>query len=271
MHRWIAAIVVAAAAAISGSAQTLYIPAAANAEGVNQTRWRTDLEVKAEGEQAATFRIELLESGVDNSAAMSLDGIAGAGSCVRFSNLLETGFGFTGTGALRLTATSGRILATSRTFNDDPHGTYGQTVPAVAEGGSTPFGSRVTLIQLSRSGDPATGFRTNIGLVNVVGRSITVTVDLFLADGSPLGSITRTLKPFEHRQINDAFHAAGADDVGDGFAVVRTLTDGGRFIAYASVVDNRSGDAVFLLGQAEVTPAPADPRLVVLESFLRPG
>jgi hypothetical protein len=98
-----------------------------------------------------------------------------------------------------------------------------------------------------------------------------VDVELFAADGSSLGTVSRNLRAFEHKQVNDVFHAAGADDVADGYAVVRTTTAGGRFICYASVVDNGSGDAVFIPGATEVDPLPPQPRLAVLESFLRPG
>jgi hypothetical protein len=35
-------------------------------------------------------------------------------------------------------------------------------------------------------------------------------------------------------------------DVPDGFAVLRTTTPGGAFLAFASVVDNRSGDPIFI-------------------------
>jgi hypothetical protein len=37
--------------------------------------------------------------------------------------------------------------------------------------------------------------------------------------------------------------------VTDGYALVQTLTPGARFFAYASVVDNRSGDPVFIAAQ----------------------
>ena len=271
MHRWIAAFVMVATTAVGASAQILYIPAAANAEGVNETRWRTDLELKAEGGEAATFTVVLLESGQNNSDPLSLDGTIGPEQCVRLANVLETGFAFTGTGALRITVTNGRILATSRTFNDDPNGTYGQTVPAVAESEAISFGSHVTLIQLSRSSDPEAGFRTNIGAVNVVDRTVRVEIELFLADGSFLGTISGNLRPFEYRQFNDVFEKVGADDVGDGYAVVRTTTEDGRFIAYASVVDNGSGDPVFLLGAPDDPTGPMQERLVVFEGFMRPG
>lgn len=271
MSRWIVGIVAAVMTTANISAQTLVLPAAANAEGANQTNWRTDLQIKAPETQAATFTIELLESGKDNSTPIAVEGTVGAGESLRFGNILDTEFGFTGTSALRLTATEGRILATSRTYNDDPGGTYGQTVPAVAAEDGFGFGTEATLILLSRSPDPSTGFRTNIGFVNLVGAQTGMEIDLFAADGTELGTVTRNLKPFGYRQVNDVFHAVGADDVPDGYAVVRTTSEGGRFIAYASVVDNGSGDAVFLLGEAESTAAPALDRLVVFESFLRPG
>jgi hypothetical protein len=271
MYRWIAGITLAAASAAVVSAQTLYIPASANAEGVNDTRWRTDLQVKAQGTESAAFTIELLESGTDNSAPATIDAAVGAGESLRFGNILENEFDFTGTAALRVTATEGRILATSRTYNDDPGGTYGQTVPAVAEENGFGYGTEATLILLSRSPDPSSGFRTNIGFVNLTGAQTRMEIDLFTADGASLGTVTRTLKPYEHRQVNDVFHAVGADDVPDGYAIVRTTSEDGLFIAYASVVDNGSGDAVFLLGEAEIAVLPVQDRLVVFESFLRPG
>ena len=271
MTRWIVGIVIAAMTTATVTAQTLYIPAAANAEGINQTRWRTDLQVKAQGTEAATFTIELLESGNDNSAPMTLEHTVGAGESLRFGNLIESEFGFTGTAALRVTATEGGILATSRTFNDDPDGTYGQTVPAVPADDGFGFGREATLILLSRSPDPSTGFRTNIGFVNLVDTQTRVVIDLFSADGTALGSLTRSLKPYEHRQVNDIFHAAGADDVPDGYAIVRTTSEDRLFITYASVVDNGSGDAVFILGEAAITSVPSLARLVVFESFMRPG
>ena len=271
MHRWIAILLAALLATAGGSAQTLYVPAAANAEGVNQTRWRTDLQVKATDGGDATFTVELLETGRANTDPTAIERTLAAGESLRLGNLLDSAFGFTGTAALRVAATDGRILVSSRTYNDAPAGTYGQTVPGVPEEATTATGARATLIQLSRSPDPSAGFRTNVGFVNVTDGTISVDVELFAADGSSLGAVSRNLRAFEHKQVNDVFHAVGADDVVDGYAVVGTASAGGRFICYASVVDNGSGDAVFIPGATEVDPLPAQPRLAVLESFVRPG
>ncbi len=260
--------------AAGAMAQTLYVPAAAHIEGVNHTRWRTDLQVKAHGGEAATFVVELLQRDADNTEPLAIERNLGPGESLRMTDILETGFGLTGAGALRIRATSGRILVSSRTYNDDPDGSYGQAVPSVAEDQATGSPHHVALIQLSRSPDLETGFRTNIGLVNVSGVPITIEIGLYLADGTFIGSLTADLLPFGFHQVNDIFHLAGEDAVADGYAIVGTGTEGGRFIAYASVVDNRSGDAVFLLGQPDVVapePPPAQERLVVFESFVRPG
>jgi hypothetical protein len=145
-------------------------------------------------------------------------------------------------------------------------------VPAVPDAEAVVHGRDATLILLSRSPDPASGYRTNLGLVNLAPAATRVEIELHTANGTLLDTLSRSLKPYEHRQLNDVFGSVGADDVPDGFAVVRTTSQQGRFLAYASVVDNGSGDAVFLLAQDEpVGQLPAAPRLVVFESFLRPG
>lgn len=271
MLKWIATMLATLTMAVAASAQTLYIPASANASGANQTNWKTDLQIKARGDSAAAFTIELLETSKNNTDPVVIEGTVEAGESRRFANVLETEFGHTGTAALRLIAIEGGIIATSRTFNDDPRGTFGQTVPAVADSDGLAFGSRATLILLSRSPDPSMGFRTNIGLVNLVASSTIVEVNLYQADGSLIGSLNRTLKPFEHRQLNDVFHMAGADDVADGYAVVHTNSEDGRFLTYASVVDNGSGDAVFILGDPDNALVSSEERFVVFEAFFRPG
>lgn len=271
MLRSLAIFILAVITAFTVSAQTLVVPASANAEGANNTRWRTDLQVKAQGEDGASFTVELLKSRKANTDPLIVDFSVAAGESLGLVNFIETGFEYTGTAALRITPTDGHILATSRTYNDAPSGTYGQTVPAVNEDNAISFGDEAALIQLSRSPDPTTGFRTNIGFVSLSDQRIEVAIDLYLADGTDLGDLVYQLKAFEYRQINDVFAAAGATDVADGYAMVRTTSEDESFIAYASVVDNGSGDAVFVLGQTEIAVTPVQDRFVVLESFLRDG
>lgn len=89
------------------------------------------------------------------------------------------------------------------------------------------------------------GFRTNVGLVNAASVGIDVEVRLHLWDGTLLGSRTYRLRPYESIQRNEVFREVTNDDVEDGYAVLETATPGGRFLAYASVVDNGSDDPSF--------------------------
>jgi hypothetical protein len=252
--------------------EELFVPVAAHSSGVGETEWRSDLEVKAQGSDPATFTIELLVANQSNTAPMSATYTVGAGKSIRFEDLLETVFGYTGSAALRITPTSGRLLANSRTYNDDPDGTYGQYIPASPASSALAEGVSGALIHLSSSSNPASGYRSNVGLLNVSAASISLEIDLFNANGDLLGTVAVTLLPYELRQINDIYRQVSDDDVADGYVLIRLLTPDGRYFAYASVVDNRSGDAIFIPAQEDDAPiVEEEERFVVFEAFMRHG
>jgi hypothetical protein len=233
--------------------EPIYVAASAHVAGAAGTNWRTDLEIHSWGDETADYTIEMLKHGTNNSNPRSESFSLGAGQSARFEDVLETVFGFTGAAALRVTPTSGNLLVTSRTYNllgagNDlglPAGaTFGQYIPGVTTEHAIGRGEEGRLIQLSHSRDDAVGSRTNLALVNAVDRRIDVKIGLFSADGNPLGTVDRSLAPFEYRQLNKVFATVTGGDVADGYAVVETTTEGGRFFALASVVDNSTGDPV---------------------------
>lgn len=256
------------AAATPVGAQELYIPAAAHSPGAAGTVWRTDLEVMAGGGEAASFTVELLEQRHNNSSPLSAAFSLAAGESLRLGDVVGEVFGFEGSGALRLTATEGSVLATSRTYNDSAAGTFGQFIPACEADAAAEPESGYVLLQLAESAS----YRTNVGFVNATGGELDLEVELHAASADLLGAVQATLRPYEMRQISNIFAEVTAQEVEDGYAVVRTVTDGGRFFAYASVVDNLSGDAVFIPAQLDRRAA-VEPqsRVVVFEAFMRPG
>ena len=64
-----------------------------------------------------------------------------------------------------------------------------------------------------------------------------------------LGIRDATLRPYEMDQYDKIFDDVGAGTVNNGYAVVRVTTEDGKVLAYASVVDNRSGDPVYVQAQ----------------------
>jgi quinol monooxygenase YgiN len=238
----------------STAGEPLFLAAAANLPGLAGTRWRTDLELKALGDGGVTLQVELLERDRDSSSTRSVTLMIEGGRSRRLVNVLDELFNYQGAAALRLTPLSGQVLATSRTFTRDAAGgSFGQFMPVVPESEATSVGESAELIQLT--GIPGTpGFRTNIGLVNVTSTAIEVIVDLHGADGGLLGTQMVTLAPLEFRQLGEVLAGLGQGPIGDACASVTTSTVGGAFLAYASVVDNQTGDAILIPGIGVVNP-----------------
>ena len=247
-----------ASAPVASPPDTLYLAASAHSSGVQGTNWRSDAAVLCVGPEACSFTVEALLHGRDNSAPASVQYDLASGTVLRMDDLLATEFGIDGSAALRVTPSAGAVIATSRTFNllgpGNPAGlpagaTFGQSIPALRHDQVIEYGDEGRLIQLEQGADDASGFRTNIGFVNVTASALDVTVALYRADGAKLATTTLALAPYEYRQITKMFLSAGAGTVVDGYAVVRTTTVGGRLLAYASVIDNLTGDPIFVPAQ----------------------
>ena len=231
------------------SSDIVFVPAGAHATGTAGTNWRTDLEVHNPGTVQARFTLSLLKKDADNGspqgATFTLDG----GKSTRYLDVLASsavGFGFSGAGTLRVTPWAGTVMVTGRTYNDQPGGTYGQFIAGEAQDAAIPSGQEARLVQISQSVTAGVGFRTNLGIVNASATPVTVEVKLFRGDGSYLGVQNHTLPAYGFKQVNEVFKTVTTQDVADGYAVLRTTTSGGSFFAYASVIDNTSGDPILI-------------------------
>jgi hypothetical protein len=87
---------------------------------------------------------------------------------------------------------------------------------------------------------------------------VDVDVELYTSSGNLLGIVSRTLEPYEMIQVNRIFDQVGAGLVQSGFAVVKVDSADGKILAYASVIDNQSGDPVYVAAQALVPGTPFD-------------
>ena len=233
----------------SSSGQPLFVPAAAHVAGAAGTNWRTDLEVHNPGTETATFTVELLERDVSNTSPESESFSLEPGTSLRLADVLWEVFGFSGAAALRITPTSGTVMATSRTYNDVPGGTYGQFIPAVPGPPGEGVAAVGRVVQLSSSASDASGFRTNIGLLETGGQAVNVNLGLYNGEGVRLGEIALRLGPHESVQLNRVFREVTGETVGNGYAVVTTQYLNRKVLVYASVVDNLTGDPVYLPGE----------------------
>jgi PKD repeat protein len=223
------------------------VPAVAHLDGANGSLWRTDLELFNGSETEQTLSLELLlrdQSGTPAAEAATIE--LAPGTATRIEDVLDSLFSTSGAGALWVTFEEQGIIVTSRTYTDSEQGTYGQQVPAYLTSQALLPLDRGRLIQLAHSPDGETGFRTNLGLVNDCSRWMSVRVDLYGDNGDLLGSRSYTLQPSTVRQINNVFAEVTTSPVSNGFAVVSSTTPGCRLYTYASVVENRSNDPIFI-------------------------
>jgi len=234
-------------AATQGS--VLFVPGSAHVSGAAGTNWRTDLEVANPGDSQASFTVALLKRNQGNPSPPTKTFTLGSGKAVRYEDVLATVFGFSGAAALRISVDEGMVAVTSRTYNATSSGTYGQFIDGLQEGIAIQAGQEGRLIQLTHKRSASSGYRTNIGFVNATASGLALKADLYRADGSLLGGRSYNLAPYEYRQIDKIFEGVTSSDVEDGYAVLYTTTNGGSFFAYASVVDNRTGDPVYITPQ----------------------
>lgn len=260
------AVTCALALTETDTTDAIYIPGAAHVAGSNNTSWRTDLELRSVGTIGTRVRIDLLREGRDNTSYPSVTLELPAGQAQRYEDVLDTLFGFEGTATLRIAILDGDVRATSRTFNTTPEGTFGQYIGGTDFSDIFATGNDATLIQLTSSPSNDSGFRTNLGLVNLEGFPVSIDIDLYLADLTNLGRVSVDLEPYEYDQIDGIFSRVTSDPVADGIAITRAATTGARYLTYASVIDNLTGDPIYIPGlpnhgtiqTATPTPSPTE-------------
>jgi hypothetical protein len=69
---------------------------------------------------------------------------------------------------------------------------------------------------------------------------------LYDAVGAFLDERRVTLPPFGFHQVNRVLSGLAGGEHAAAMATVRSDSEGARYFAYASVIDNRSGDPVFV-------------------------
>ncbi len=217
------------------------ISAAANAAGLNNTNWLTDLDLYNPGADDVTATLAFLPGAADNTSVVSVDAVIPAGQTRTFSDVVGDFLGSEGSGSIRITSTE-NVIAASRTFNTSEDGTFGQFIPGMAISQAITPGSEARLNGLA--GNEA--FRTNLGFANASVSPATLSVDLVAADGTIIGHIEEILQPWGWLQLNRVFETAGTGSVEAASAIVRNLSTTASIFAYASVVDAATGDPTFV-------------------------
>jgi hypothetical protein len=223
-----------------GQITAYYIPAAARAEGVG-TYWVTDVAVANLTDSSAVVNVAYLEKDRNNTTPMNVSFALDTGEQMLLADVFDTLFGSTSAnGGLRLTASAQDVKATSRTYNAaGASGTYGQFIPAIEMNEALAPGVIGALLQLQEN----SSFRTNIGLLNRTAVEAQVEIKFYRSNGSQSGTRIMTLRAYEMKQFNIRTYSGQLES---GYALISVLSEDARVFIYASVVDNESGDPIYI-------------------------
>lgn len=217
------------------------LPACAHSKGGYGSFWKTDLSICNFSNSTQYLKIDLLKAGEDNSSPLNFSFSIEGNRCMGYEDIFWEKFQYEGSGALKISSTSDKILIESRTYNDNPKGTYGQFIPSFKKDQILKTGEIGFLTFLKRDQN----FRTNIGFSSLSENSIEIKLEIFSPEGIKIGEKMVNLLPFGFIQLNDVL-SEFSQNLNYGFAIVSSSTSNAYFTSYASVVDNQSNDPIFV-------------------------
>ena len=158
------------------------------------------------------------------------------------------------TGGIRITSAA-PVIVTSRIYNDQRasgRGTFGQFVPGTARNQQWRRGVMTQLANRAITANPE-GSRTNLGFFNTNPSTVTIRLELRLPDGTLIAASNGVLAALTQQQGHISAYFPGVDlDNRPNLTV--TFDASAPIIGYASVVDNVSGDSIFVPAQQDTAP-----------------
>jgi hypothetical protein len=243
---------------------SLIIPAVGHAAGIGDSLFVSDVRIANISAQPMKYQLNFTLTHTDatqsgQSTTIQVD----PGATMALDDILTSFFGSGSDGATALgvleirplTSTQGNFsspvsiqtVASSRTYNSTPTGTFGQYIPAIPFSqfiSQAPAGAAKTVLSLQQIAQSA-AYRTNFGIVEGAGEPANVLVHIFNNAGVEVASpIAISLLPGEHQQRN--LLAENGITLADGRFEVEVVSATGRVTAYASVIDNLTNDPLMV-------------------------
>lgn len=226
-----------------------FVPTAARGSGRSGSFWMTDVDILNGGNTRATFQYLWLPRDTDNAEpAGSVEFVLEPGEAIRHTDVLNAAFGVSdGTdayGALAVLSDGENLYLYSRTYTMRSSGaTYGQGIPGYPMSALIPAETRKRLMFFTEN----QSFRSNIALLNGVGSPITVMWQRFNAAGVMVDEGSAELPAWGTTQINKVFEAEAPIEAA--YIDVWTETPDAAFLAWGSVLDNRTSDPATIFPQ----------------------
>lgn len=249
-------------------ANALIIPSVGHLDGIS-SHWQSDIRVANTSQQSVKYQLTFTPDDAAKGVKQTFIDVD-AGATTALDDMIKTWYGVgslgeTANGVLEIrpannpgkggpanddVSVSLTTVASSRAYNVTSQGTLGQFIPALPFSGfvgraldSAHAATVLGLQQIAQNND----FRTNLGVVEASGQPVSVLVSAFDSNGSKLLDFPLDLKGGQQVQLN-SFLAQNKISLADGRFEVKVTSGEGKVTAYASVVDNKSGDPLLVSG-----------------------
>lgn len=219
----------------------LAIPASASTPGLGGAWWSTNLVLLNTGEDDGAADLLFGPPGTPTHTVVDRTVTLPARSQRTLSDVVAS-LGYQGAGGMTVTTSIPGVFLTTRTAAESENQTFGQTIGPVRLGDAQ-SGQVTSVLAGLASGD---GFHTNFGLYNLSDHRITLTFEVYAADGEHLGQITLSADAGAFAQDVDALSGLGTGDLRGAWAAVSSADATDLFTCYASVVDDLSHDPTFV-------------------------
>jgi hypothetical protein len=255
----ILAALLAAQLATTAFAKNKYIPAAAKAPGANGTYWRTDVRIFNPSDvDDINVSLHFLPQGMDGRNIPGRGFPIGKRETLVLDDVVSmlAPWAASAVGAIRIDSdhshTNDDFIVSSRTYTGTGDatrpGTYGQFVPAFEV---TEAARSAAVLHVASRPD----VRTNVGVMNPNLEPVTVRFTLLGIDGQPfLESVPLVVPPRTMQQwpMTDAFLFGGV--YSENGVIIADAT--APVFTWGSILDNYSGDAIFVRGVPQQEAGP---------------
>ncbi|MEN8163213.1 MAG: SUMF1/EgtB/PvdO family nonheme iron enzyme [Acidobacteriota bacterium] len=235
MNRSALIIVAVLAIAMPVMAQhSVWIPIVAHLPGVGASLWRTDIGILNECGEPVTVELVLHRAGGEISRSFTVD----SREHLQLRDVVAQLVAEDTIGSLEIRS-DGPVSVTSKTSNHTLDGIFGQSLPSIEVGvGVLVEGEGASLQHLSETA----AYRTNLGVLNAGSTPAVISIALFDSQGEFLGSFKRTVGARRVFQDVAPFRARFArTNIDGGWAEISVISGSGVW-AFASVVNNGTGD-----------------------------
>jgi hypothetical protein len=225
---------------VAAGAATFVVPAAGNADGVNASRWQSELTLHNAGPQALSVTVKYVFDKVSFGNAEITIPARGTKSV---DDVVDTLFHMPGTvGALVIEVADRdaiRLAIASHTYNVSAEGEFGQDIPAVNVINAANAGDVNVLAAPSSVSD----YRFNFGVFATTDAN--VRWEVLRADGTLAGSKEVSYKANQHAQYNAGIqNLIGVEPQDDD--TLHAVVTSGRAIFYGSAINALTSDPTFV-------------------------